>query len=179
MQKVNRPQGKWWWNAVFFLIAISVVVGDQLSKIWIRSFPEQQVIFDVGLFRIIRGDPNTGAAFGLFQGHSFALTIASFVGAAVILVYALFICRRFSFLNNMISKAALGAVLGGTVGNLIDRLRFGYVTDFISMAGFPWSFNVADASITVGVVVFAGALLYLLFSQRREIKRDKIASQKN
>ena len=171
MQKVNRLSGKWWQTAVFSLTALLVVIGDHFSKTWVKSFPKQQVIFDAGLFRIIRSHPNTGAAFGLFQGHSAELTIVSFVGVALILVYAFFICRRFPFLNNMISKAALGSILGGTVGNLIDRLRFGEITDFISVVGFPWSFNVADSSITVGVVVFAGSLFYLLFSQRQETER--------
>jgi len=114
----------------------------------------------------------------LFQGHSFPLTIASFVGIVVLLVYVFFVCRRFPLLNNMLTRAALGAVLGGTVGNLIDRLRFGYITDFIGVGIWP-PFNVADSSITAGTVVFAGWLIYLAFSQRQATKRDKIASQKN
>lgn len=81
-------------------------------------------------------------------------------------------------MNNALSKAALGSILGGTVGNLIDRLRFGYVTDFIGVGIWP-PFNVADSSITVGVVVFTGSLIYLVFSQRQEAQRDKTASQKN
>ena len=178
MQKVNRLQGKWWWNAVFSLIAILVVVGDQLSKTWIRSnLAIGQSLPEGGFFRLTHIH-NTGAAFGLFRDHSFPLTIVGFVGITILLVYAFFVCRRFPFLNNMLTKAALGAVLGGTVGNLIDRLRFGYVTDFIGVGIWP-PFNVADSSITVGVVVFAGSLLYLLFSQRQEAKRGKAASQKN
>ena len=178
MQKVNRLQGKRWWHAVFSLIVILVVVGDQLSKAWIRSnLAVGQSLPEGGFFRLTHIH-NTGAAFGLFQGYSFPLTIASFVGIVVLLVYVFFVCRRFPLLNNMLTKAALGAVLGGTVGNLIDRLRFGYITDFIGVGIWP-PFNVADASITAGAVVFAGSLIYLLFSQRQEAKRGKIASQKN
>jgi len=178
MQKVDSPQGKWWWNAVFFLIAILVVVGDQLSKSWIRSnLAIGQSLPEGGFFRLTHIH-NTGAAFGLFRDYSFSLTIVAFVGITILLVYAFYVCRRFPLLNNVLSKAALGSILGGAVGNLIDRLRFGYITDFIGVGIWP-PFNVADSSITVGVVVFAGALLYLLFSQRQEAKRDKIASQKN
>jgi len=178
MQKVGSPQGKWWWNAVFFLIAILVVVGDQFSKSWIRSnLAIGQSLPEGGFFRLTHIH-NTGAAFGLFRDYSFPLTIVGFVGVAILLVYAFFVCRRFPLLNNVLSKAALGSILGGAVGNLIDRLRFGYITDFIGVGIWP-PFNVADSSITVGVVVFAGGLLYLLFSQRQETKRDKIASQKN
>jgi len=178
MRKVDSPQGKWWWHAVFSLIVILVVVGDQLSKAWIRSnLAVGQSLPEGGFFRLTHIH-NTGAAFGLFQGHSFPLTIASFVGIVVLLVYVFFVCRRFPLLNNMLTRAALGAVLGGTVGNLIDRLRFGYITDFIGVGIWP-PFNVADASITAGTVVFAGWLIYLAFSQRQEAKRGKIASQKN
>ena len=178
MQKVDSPQGKRWWHAVFSLIVILVVVGDQLSKAWIRSnLDVRQSLPEGGFFRLTHIQ-NTGAAFGLFQGYSFPLTIASFVGIVVLLVYVFFVCRRFPLLNNMLSRAALGAVLGGTIGNLIDRLNFGYITDFIGVGIWP-PFNVADASITAGTVVFAGWLIYLAFSQRQEAKRDKIASQKN
>ena len=114
----------------------------------------------------------------LFRDYSFHLSIVGFVGIAILLVYAFYVCRRFPILKNVLTKAALGSILGGAVGNLIDRLRFGYITDFIGVGIWP-PFNVADSSITVGVAVFAGALLYLLFSQRQETKRDKIASQKN
>jgi len=178
MLKVSNLWGKWWQIVVFFLIALSVAVGDQLSKTWIRSNLAIGQSLPQGAFFQLTHTQNTGAAFGIFQNHTFPLTIASFVGVAVILLYAFFICRRFTFLNNMVSKVALGSVLGGTVGNLIDRLRLGYVTDFISVGTFP-AFNVADASITAGVVVFAGSLIYLIVSEKQETKRGKTASQQN
>ena len=73
-------------------------------------------------------------------------------------------------LNNGISKAALGAVLGGTIGNLIDRLNLGYVTDFLSVGTFA-KFNVADASITTGVIVFGGSLIYLYVKDQQAKER--------
>jgi len=174
MRKVNSLLGKGW-NAVFFLVATLVVVGDQLSKSWIRSNLATGQSLPEGGFFFLTYICNTGAVFGLFRDHSFPLTIVGFVGIAIVFVYAFYVCRRFSFLNNGLSKAALGSILGGTIGNLIDRLRFGYITDFIGVGIWP-PFNVADSSITVGVVVFAGSLIYLLFSQRQEAKRDKAAS---
>jgi len=72
---------------VFFLTALLVVAADQLSKIWIRSYPEGQPIFEAGFFRIIHIH-NTGATFGLFRDQSFALTIVALVGVVVILLYA-------------------------------------------------------------------------------------------
>ena len=160
MQKANRLQGKWWQNVVFFLTALLIVAADQFSKIWIRSYPEEQLIFDAGFFRITHIH-NTGAAFGLFQGYSFALTIVALVGIAVILLYVLLVYRHSPYLDNVVNRLALGLVLGGTAGNLIDRLSFGYVTDFIDFGFWP-AFNIADSAITVGVIIFACSLLLSL-----------------
>ena len=164
MQKASRLQGKWRQNVLFFLTALLIVAADQFSKIWIRSYPEGQPIFDAGFFRITHIH-NTGAAFGLFQGHSFALTIVTLVGIAVILLFALLLYRHSPYLDNMLSRVALGLVLGGTIGNLIDRLRFGYVTDFIDFGFWP-AFNIADSAITVGVIIFAYSLLRSLSKER-------------
>jgi len=112
----------------------------------------------MGLFRLTHIH-NTGAAFGLFQGQSFLLTIVGSVGVAFILLYALFLYRQFPFLDNRLGKSALGLILGGAVGNLTDRLRFGYVTDFICVGTWWPAFNIADSAITVGTIIFAYSLL--------------------
>ena len=160
MQKAGNLQGRRR-NVVFFLIALLVVVADQLSKLWIRSnLLVGQSLFEVGFFQIIRLPPNTGSAFGLFQDQSFALTIVAIVGIAFLLVYAFIIYPRFFPLDNLLGKSALGLILGGTIGNLIDRLRFGGVTDFISIGWWP-AFNIADSAIVVGAILFAYSLLLL------------------
>ena len=162
MQKANRPQGRWRY-VVFFLTALLIVIADQLSKIWIRSnLLVGESLFELGFFRIIRVPPNTGAAFGLFQDQSFALTVVGLVSVAALLVYVLFFYRHFPLLNNRLSNSALGLILGGTVGNLIDRLNptLNGVTDFISIGIWP-AFNIADSAITIGVIIFAYSLLRL------------------
>jgi len=160
MRRVSSLQGRrGMWS--FFLTALLVVVADQLSKLWIRSNLDiRQSLFEAGFFQIARFPPNTGAAFGLFQDQSFALTIVAIVGIAFLLVYALIIRPRFSPLDNLLARTALGLVLGGTIGNLIDRLCFGGVTDFISIGWWP-AFNIADSAIVVGVIIFAYSLLLL------------------
>jgi len=140
-----------------------VVVADQWSKVWIRSYPEGQQIFKFGLFSIVHVH-NTGAAFGLFQGYSFALTIVAIIGIIIILFLALSFSSRLPFLSSWLGKLSLGLMLGGAVGNLIDRLRLGYVTDFIDVGFWP-AFNVADSAVTVGVLIFAYALLRSLRSK--------------
>ncbi len=145
---------------VFFLTALLVVAADQLSKLWIRSNLLVGQSLPEARFLRLTHVHNTGAAFGLFQGQSFPLTIFALVGIAVLLVYALFIYRRFPFLDKVLGISALGLVLGGTVGNLIDRLRFGYVIDFIGVGIWP-AFNIADSAIVVGVIILAYSLLPL------------------
>ncbi|MFC1928592.1 signal peptidase II [Chloroflexota bacterium] len=151
-------QGKWR-NVAFFLTALLVVAADQPSKMWIRSYPEGQPIFEVGFFRIIHAQ-NTGAAFGLFQDQSLPLTIVAIIGIIAILLFVFLFSRRFPYLESKLGKPTLGLVLGGTIGNLIDRLRLGYVTDFIGVGIWP-AFNIADSAITVGVILFAYSLLFL------------------
>jgi len=157
MRKVNHPKGKWR-SVVFLLVGLLIVVADQLSKAWIRaSLSEGQSLFELGFFRITHIH-NTGAAFGLFRGQSFILTIVAIVAITIILVYALVSYRYFPWLDSRLGKLALGLVFGGTVGNLIDRLRLGYVTDFIDFGYWP-AFNIADSSVTIGIILFAYTLL--------------------
>ncbi len=159
MQKVNSLQGKWG-NVVFFLTALLLVTADQLSKLGIRSnLAIGESLFEVGFFRLTRIH-NTGASFGLFQGQSFLLTIIASVGVAALLLYALFFQRKLPFLGNWPGKLALGLVLGGTVGNLIDRIYLGYVTDFIAVSIWP-AFNIADSAVVVGIIMLAYSLIGL------------------
>ncbi len=156
MQKAESPLRRWWYLAIS-LTALLVVTADQLTKLWVRTYIEGQVIHKFGFLQLnpIR---NTGASFGLFQGHSSALTIIAIVSIVLLLSGAFLIHRHFPYLVNTPNIIALGLVIGGTVGNLIDRLRFGYVTDFIDVGFWP-VFNVADSAVTVDVILIAFSLL--------------------
>ncbi len=164
MRKVKSRQGKWW-NVVFFFTALPLVAADQLSKLWIRSnLVIGESLFEVEFFRLIRVH-NTGAAFGLFQGQSFLLTIIALVSVTALVLYAIFFYRTLPFLNNRLGKLAFGLVLGGTVGNLIDRIYLGYVTDFIDFDLWP-AFNIADSAIVVGTIILAYSLFRLTRARR-------------
>ncbi len=164
MQKVNSLQGKWRNVVFFFTTALLLMTADQLSKLWIRSnLAIGESLFEVGFFRLTRVH-NTGAAFGLFQGQSFILTIIALVGVATLLLYVLFSHHRFPFLDNKLGKLALSLVLGGTVGNLIDRIYLGSVTDFIVVSVWP-AFNIADSAIVVGVIILAYSLICLTIAR--------------
>jgi signal peptidase II len=112
---------------------------------------------------------NTGAAFGLFSDHSRLLTAASITAVVILLTYAIFLYRRLPLLNHVVVKVGTGLILGGTIGNLIDRLYMGYVTDFIGVGTFP-IFNIADSCITAGVIVFA---CYLIVQAKLMDARDE------
>ncbi|MFC1957221.1 signal peptidase II [Chloroflexota bacterium] len=158
MQRVESLQDKFL-NVLFFLIALLVVVADQLSKAWIRAnLAGGESLPAEGLFRLTRVH-NSGAAFGLFQGQSFSLTIIALIGIIVVPLFALVFYRRFPFLDSRFVKPVFGLILGGTAGNLIDRLRLGHVTDFIDIGIWP-AFNIADSAIVIGVIIFAYLLVF-------------------
>lgn len=156
-QKVNCRHDAWC-NVAFSGIALLVLLADQLSKTWVRdNLRTGQIAFDLGFLRIVNVH-NTGAAFGLFPGQSLLLTIIALIGIPAVLVAAFYSRRYLPFLSNMLGKSALGLVLGGTLGNLIDRLRFGYVTDFIDFRIWP-TFNIADSAISIGIILIAYLIL--------------------
>lgn len=157
MRKVNRSLGKWRYVA-FFLAGTLVPVLDQLSKTWIRThLVVGGSLYEAGTFRIVRLN-NSGAAFGLFQGQSPALAAIAVAGIILVLAYFLVIYRRFPVFDVPMGNLALGLILGGTIGNLIDRLARGHVTDFIDFGFWP-AFNVADSVVTAGVIILGYGLL--------------------
>ena len=135
------------------LVALAVILLDQASKEWVRgafglheSIPVIPGFFDLTYIR------NTGAAWGMFSGQNLALSLLAF-GMLVVLV----VFRRKLLPPGRLHRVALGLLCGGIVGNLFDRLRLDYVTDFLDFhfrgAHFP-AFNVADSAICVGVGIY-------------------------
>ncbi len=112
---------------------------------------------------------NTGAAFGMFQNASMVLTVLAFIVIGIILYYYPRVEKA-----DWTLRLAMSMQLGGAVGNLIDRLMLGHVTDFISVGNFP-VFNVADASISVGAVV----LLLGVWMMERAERREKMQAPKS
>jgi len=143
------------------LTVLLVIVADQLSKLWIRSsLALGQSWFEWGIFGIVRVH-NTGAAFGLFQEYPFALIIVNLVTISVLLAGAYFIFRRLPLVDNRLRRVCLGLIIGGALGNLIDRLFFGYVTDFIHIGIWP-NFNIADSAVVIGTIILAWSLMPLV-----------------
>ncbi|RKY17656.1 MAG: signal peptidase II [Planctomycetota bacterium] len=149
----------------FWGVAVAATAADLLTK-WIAfaslGLPEQQQS-EVWLIRKVVGfrtSANYGSLFGLFQGAGWLLIPASFVALAVIIWIVHFRKRRIDNFTFWV----LAFLAGGVVGNLYDRIVYGFVRDFIGLhaGSFTWPyFNLADAYITVGIVVLAVRSLFV------------------
>jgi signal peptidase II len=148
------------WNILFFVSAFFVLALDQLSKAFVRSnMALGQSIPESGFFRFTYVE-NTGAAFSIFHGRASLLAIFSFAGALLILAWVFIFAKKYPELDTPLNKIALGIILGGTLGNFIDRAVIGRVTDFLDVG--PWPvFNLADSAVVVGVIIFAISILFV------------------
>ncbi len=155
-------------NIRILSIGFAILAIDQFTKILIQRFMllgEERVIID-GFFRLVHWG-NTGAAWSMFKGNNTILTIV-----AVVAVIALFLNRHHFEVHRPLGQIAMGLMLGGIIGNLIDRFRMNHVIDFLYFytyqrgggeIGFP-AFNVADSAICTGV----GFLLILSWRNQPE-----------
>lgn len=139
------------------VLAATAVLGiDQVTK-WIArsylpSFPEQSIPIMGDALRLTYVQ-NRGAAFGVLQDQNALFIVVSGIVIAVIIG-----SYRYSPVRSPLLSLALGLQLGGAIGNLTDRLRLGYVVDFLDVSIWP-VFNVADSAIVIGVGILAYQLL--------------------
>jgi len=135
-------------------IAAVVVLLDRFSKAWIRHH------FQLGESRVVTSwfyltfVQNTGTAFGLFQGNNRALLILAFGILAALLYGARGLSERGGFWGAL----GIALVLGGAMGNVMDRIHYGQVIDFLDFRWWP-VFNIADSAITVGTISIMVGLL--------------------
>jgi signal peptidase II len=131
-----------------FLISLVIIVLDQITKHLVLKYMNPFESIEVFPFLHIVSVRNTGGAFGMFKSVGSTLFIAVSVMAIIFVIWLLIRAKEGYF--------GLSLILGGAIGNLIDRLYYGWVVDFIdfSIGKFHWpAFNVADSALTVGVIV--------------------------
>jgi signal peptidase II len=158
-------------DILIFLIIVTLIVAlDQFSKQWIRNnIPLGGSLPAMGQLTIVHVQ-NTGSAFGLFTDQAFLLSIVAVAGLVVVLLF-------FRYLKQLglAGGIALSLIFAGALGNLIDRLRLGHVTDFIYVKlwdNFYWpAFNVADSAITTGAILLAIVALCTL-GKKHEPEQD-------
>ncbi len=158
--------GRWRNDLAFFAIAVLIIGADQFTKWLVRgnlAFGEQwpdQAILHTRIIHVV----NSGAAFGILQGQTPFLIITSLFGLAAIVLYYVY-----PPMDHGLIRVALGMQLGGAIGNLLDRVRMGEVTDFIDVGRFP-TFNVADASISVSI---AAVLIFFALQEADDARKPK------
>ncbi len=154
----------------YFIIAASAVFFDQLTKAWVLGsfnlYESKEVI--PGLFNLVYVT-NSGAAFSILADVNSPWTHYFFLGVGAVAVVGLTIAWFKMRAENRLYGIAFGLICGGAVGNLIDRLRFGSVIDFLDfyIKGYHWpAFNIADSAICAG----AGLFLIVNILQARKLK---------
>jgi signal peptidase II len=153
--------GLWQWLGLA-AVALAALAADQLTKAVVsNNLALDEAIHVLGPFSIHHVQ-NSGIAFGLFSSATAVVIVLTSVAVAWMLV---FFAR--SGARHPILPAALGLVIGGSVSNLMDRVRLGHVTDFLDFRYWP-AFNLADTFIVVGVVIL---FVILLFTDREPRRR--------
>lgn len=153
----------------FFAIILTVVCADQATKVWIMqhfALYESIPVID-GLFNLTYLT-NNGAAFSMLAGQPALWRQVFFIAAACAALVFIWIAQRSFGRRSPVYSVALALIAGGAIGNLIDRIRFGFVVDFLDVyiGQYHWpAFNVADSAITVGVTLFI--IKNLLFDRQQ------------
>jgi signal peptidase II len=138
---------------ILLLVAGAAVLADQLTKQVVgRTLGLGESVDIVGPFTIHHVQ-NSGIAFGLFGSRTSIVIVVTAIAVGAMLIFFARSGRRHPVL-----PVALGLVLGGSIANLVDRVRLGYVTDFLDLVAWP-AFNLADTFIVVGVTILFGALV--------------------
>ncbi len=144
--------GVWQWSGLA-TVAVAAVIADQVTKhVVTRTLGLDESVHVVGPLSIHHVQ-NSGIAFGLFAG---ATAVVTFVTAAAVVWMVVFFAR--SGARHPVLPAALGLLVGGSLSNLVDRIRLHHVTDFIDLGWWP-AFNLADSFIVVGVAILLGGLI--------------------
>jgi signal peptidase II len=144
--------GVWQWAGLTAVVS-AAVVGDQVTKHLVTTRLQlDESVRVIGPFTIHRVQ-NSGIAFGLFSSATVIVTLATAVAVGWMLA---FFARSGS--RHPVLPAALGLLIGGSVSNLVDRVRLGHVTDFLDVGWWP-AFNLADSFIVIGVAILLGALV--------------------
>ena len=157
---------------IWIVVIVASVFADQLTKQLVVNFLDREeplyIIKDVLRFSYVE---NRGAAFGMLDDHRWVFMIISTVAIVGLTFYMWKFCRESKLLC-----FGLSLIIGGGIGNMIDRIFLGYVIDFIDFCAFPeiwmWVFNVADVCVCVG----GGLLvLWLIISMVADYKKEKAA----
>ena len=147
------------------IIAI-VFILDQITKYWIQNTPAMHTHIEViKNFLYITYVKNTGAAWSMLENQTVFLIVIAVI-ETIILIYFLLKVRKDK--SKLLYTIALSLMIGGAIGNLYDRIQFGFVRDFIDTYPFGYNFpvfNIADSALTIGVIL---VLIQMFLEERKE-----------
>ena len=160
------------WMIVMGAIVAGVIVIDQVSKALVLShlYHGQVVLIpDVLHFTYVE---NRGMAFGMLSDHRWVFMILSVVGIGLVGFYMV------RYVKSTLGRVALSLIIGGGIGNMIDRISLGFVVDFIDFCAFDfwiWVFNIADSAVCIGAALF---IIQLIREIIAECKKPKNGTKK-
>ena len=168
---------KWWLYIVELAVIAVILIADLLSKKYVWNFLDQNGVQEnvMGLFNLVKVK-NEGAGFGIFQGKTIGLTVITFIVVIAICVYLFFALKETEWL-----RISLVFITAGGIGNIVDRISFGYVRDFIQFSfwdSFP-VFNVAGSFVTVGAFMLVVVLIVMLVQEGKKNQKEFEEEQKN
>lgn len=143
-----------------FIVAAVIAIDQLIKNVLIKALADGQISVIKNFFRLVYVE-NFGIAFGMFKNKTIFFVTTQLI-ISVFIIYAIYKFRRIS----MPATICLSLILGGAIGNLIDRLRLGYVVDYLSFSIFPPVFNFADSAIVVGAILLS---IILVFDKRIQI----------
>ena len=158
-------------NLMLVLIALVVIVLDQLTKRAVQqnlALGEALLVFPPWDFVRIVHWVNTGAAFGIFQGGNVVL-----IGLTAAITLAILVYYQTLPEDHLFQRICLALMVGGSIGNLIDRLTLGYVVDFVAVGRFP-VFNLADSCVTISVILL---LISMIIEERKAQSTEKSSEE--
>lgn len=154
-----------------YIVALITLGLDQLTKFLIYGTASRSIIGNLLWFE---STLNTGVAFSMFEDKGYIFIITSLIASAIFI----FLIASKKFTPSKFEKIVFGMILGGTIGNVIDRIVFGGVRDFISLKFMNFAiFNVADMGITIGAVLLCVYIIVSMFKgdkakDNKEIKEN-------
>lgn len=167
---------RWWILLVELAVVGVILLADLLTKKYAWEYLDVYGYKDdiiPGLFNLVMVR-NEGAGFGIFQGKTVALTVVTFIVVIALAIYLVFALKESEWL-----RISLVFIIGGGIGNIVDRIALGYVRDFIQFAfweEFP-SFNIADSFVTVGAFMLIVVLIVMLIQEGRKNQKEFEAQQ--
>ena len=161
------------WMILVGALILGVIALDQVSKLLVLHFLyNKQITVIPGVLDFTYVE-NRGMAFGLLSEHRWVFMVLSVVGILLVGYYL------YRYVQSTLGRIGLALIIGGGIGNMIDRISLGFVVDFIDFCLFDfwiWVFNIADAAVCVGAGIF---ILELILELVREIKKQRNGSEKS